>query len=236
MLTHIHASEQMLTQRICCFVAYLLLFLGWIGCNKGEEKKSAEKNYIFFLHHRFLEEHDTTAIHPEYGKAEYGAIIETFRKAGFEVFSEKRAFNTDGKEYARKIQHQVDSLLHSGVEARHITIIGCSKGGYIAQYVSTYCANPALNFVFIGCFQEGDVKELPDIQFCGNILSIYEQSDTLGVSARRRTETSRLSMPHFREIELHTQRRHGFVYKALAEWLQPCMQWARQNYELQPNK
>lgn len=203
----------------------------------GQAKpKAIKKEYLFFLHNRFVELFDLKTENPEYGRAEYKEILDSFKKDGFVVFSEKRPPDTDAKVYAQKVVTQIKGLLKSGVEPNHITVVGISKGGYIAQYVSTFLANPDVNFVFIGSFQERDLTDNPEINFCGNILSIYEATDFYGVSAVKRKETSKLKVNHFNEIELHTNLRHGFLYKAMPEWIDPCKQWARRNYDLRSNK
>lgn len=199
-----------------------------INSGKGQE---LEKNYIFFLHNRFVEANELNVPHPQYGKAEYYEILNAFRKEGFIVLSKKRKLDTEVKTYAKKICLQIDSLLKLGVRANHITVIGTSKGGYIAQYVSTFMANPDLNFVFVACFQESDLEENPDINYCGNILTIYEKSDPLGVSAITRKTSSKLKVSRFREIELNTNLRHGFQFKALPAWLGPCKRWAQRDYD-----
>lgn len=193
---------------------------------------SKNKNYIFFLHNKFVEENELNTAHPEYGKAEYNEILASFRKDNFIVFSEIRSKNTNATKYAKKIVTQIKGLLKKGISANKITVIGTSKGGYIAQYVSTYLANPDVNFVFIGCFQDTDITEIPDINFCGNILTIYEKSDIYGVSASKRKETSKLKVNHFKEIELNTNLKHGFLYKALDLWIVPSKKWANGNYDL----
>ena len=198
-------------------------------------KNEKASNHIFFLHNKFIENNSLETEDPRYGKAEYEAILASFRADGFEVHSEKRAPNTDVILYARKIVAQIDSVIATGVDPSRITVIGTSKGGYIAQYVSTYAANPKLNFVFIGCYMDGDVEELSDIQFCGNILTIYEKTDPYGVSALKRRETSTLEIPRFQEIELTTGLNHGFLYKALNEWMEPCKRWASQQYDFPSN-
>ncbi len=185
---------------------------------------------IFFLHNRFLEEHALTDSHPEYGRAEYNEIITEFEKNGFKVFSEKRNGNVNARDYALGVVRQIDSLLKSGTQPQTITVIGTSKGGYIAQYVSTLAVNPELNFVFIGCYQDSDLEEMPDINFCGNILTIYERSDPFGVSAIARKENSTCSIRHFKEIELNTGLNHGFLFKPLKDWMTPTMRWARGDY------
>ena len=199
------------------------------GCETSK-KSFQEEKYIFFLHNRFIQLFDLNVVHPEYGRAEYNEILNQFRDSGFTVLSEKRPLDTQAEEYANKIKNQIDSLLTSGVSPHHITIVGTSMGGYIAQYVSTNLKNPELNFVLIGCFMENDLQTMPEIQLCGNILSIYEKSDTLGVSMQRRIEASQNNIPHFKEIELHTNLKHGFFYHPMAEWMKPAMQWARRDY------
>jgi hypothetical protein len=196
------------------------------------QTKNADQAYVFFLHNKFIEENDLNAAHPEYGKAEYDKILESFRKDNFIVFSEKRKKNTNASDYAEKVVKQIKTLLKKGIAPGKITVIGTSKGGYIAQYVSTYLANPNVNFVFIGCFRDSDIEEIPVINFCGNILTIYEKSDIYGVSALKRKETSKLKINHFKEIELNTNLKHGFLYKALDEWIAPSKKWANGNYEL----
>lgn len=214
------------------FFAFLLAFL--LNNTAFSQRKTINKDqhYIYFFHNKFVEENDLNTAHPEYGKAEYNEILESFRKDNFIVFSEKRKKNTNASDYAEKVVKQIKTLLKKGVSPNKITVIGTSKGGYIAQYVSTYLANPDVNFVFIGCFRDVDIEEIPDINFCGNILTIYEKSDVFGVSAIRRKETSKLKINHFKEVELNTNLKHGFLYKALDEWIVPCKKWANENYDL----
>lgn len=194
--------------------------------------KEPEPKYVFFLHNKFLELFDLQEKHPEYGRAEYHEILEGFRQAGFVVISEKRTKNTDIKMYASKVMYQIGSLIRAGTKAQNITVVGTSKGGYIAQYVSTLLKNPKLNFVLVGCYQDNDLTNRPDIRLCGNVLSIYEKSDSFGVSMKKRMETSGQEIPHFKEIELHTGLKHGFLYHPMDEWMQPAMQWADGNYNV----
>lgn len=191
----------------------------------------AAQDYIFFLHNKFAEDHSLTEVHPEYGKTEYLEVLNKFKQAGFQVISEKRPTNTDVGAYTKKVVRQVDSLLKLGVKPSHITVIGTSKGGYIAQYVSSSLRNANLNFVFIGCYRDKDLTSFPGINFCGNILTIYERSDEYGVSAIKRKETSNLKVLHFKEIELNTGLKHGFLFKPLPQWIEPCIKWANRNYK-----
>lgn len=218
------------------FTKFLFTFLIILLFNHTSfsQSKTANKDqrYIFFLHNAYVEQNALDVPHPEYGKAEYNEILESFRKDNFIVFSEIRSKNTNAATYAKKIAKQINGLLKKGISANKITVIGTSKGGYIAQYVSTYLANPEVNFVFIGCFRDVDIEEIPDINFCGNILTIYEKSDIYGVSAVKRKETSKLKINHFKEIELNTNLKHGFLYKAADNWIAPSKKWANGNYDL----
>lgn len=203
--------------------SFYLLFLSCQNPN--------EQYHVFFLHNRFLETHELNEVHPQYGKVEYQKIIDAFEKENIKVISEKRIGNTDTQEYARQISRQINNLISAGVPSEKITVIGTSKGGYIAQYVSTYLNNPNVNFVFIASFQESDIENFPEINYCGNILTIFEKSDPFGVSAIQRKETSTCEIQHFKEIELNNGLNHGFIFQARADWIEPCLLWASGKYE-----
>ena len=217
------------------YIIQTFLFLVFIGCQSSKHTQNLEtdKDYIFFIHNKFLEENSDGTFSDKYNvTVDYNGILQSFKKDGFIVLSEKRIKNTDTKKYAEKIVSQIDSLIKTGVKPNHITIVGTSKGGYIAQYVSTFAKNPNLNFVFIGSFQESDIENYPEINFCGNILTIYEKSDFFGVTAIKRKETSKLKINQFKEIELNTGLKHGFLYIASDEWIKPCKMWAKRKYEM----
>ncbi|YCO56655.1 alpha/beta hydrolase [Psychroserpens sp. MEBiC05023] len=194
--------------------------------------KVYNERFVFFLHNRFLETHELEESHPEYGQTEYKEILTEFEKSGLKVISEKRSGNINARDYANDIVNQINSLISIGVNPNKITVVGTSKGGYIAQYVSTLANNPKLNFVFIASFQDHDIQNIPEINYCGNILNIFEKSDPNGVSALKRIENSTCEIVHFKEIELNTGMKHGFLFKPLAEWVDPTIKWAKGNYIL----
>ncbi|MBE9462288.1 serine hydrolase domain-containing protein [Dyadobacter subterraneus] len=192
------------------------------------------QQYVFFLHNKFIEENDLDAKHPDYGIAEYDQILDYYTKQNFVVISEKRPGKTDVKLYAQKVVNQIDSLLSKGIKPSKITVIGTSKGGYIAQFVSSLAKNKDLNYVFIGGCGEEDIVKIPDINFSGNILSIYEKSDTIGQSCTNMKLKSVNTISRYKEIELNTGLKHGFLFKALPEWLEPSSKWAKQEYGTVP--
>lgn len=193
---------------------------------------SFAQRYVFFLHNKFIEDNGTEARHPEYGTAAYSEIIDEFNRNNFNVISELRKTNTDPVEYARKIIKQIDSLINIKIPADSITVIGTSKGGFIAMMVSTLLQNENLNYVFIGCCNGVNA----DINFSGNILSIYEKSDLTGKSCAANRSYSTGMVKTYREIELDTGLKHGFLFKPLPEWLNPSMEWARHNFNFTPDE
>lgn len=208
-----------------CFIGGFILSMSF-AC-----KQDKNDRFIFFLHNRFLEEHELSELHPTFGRTEYKEILAEFEKGGLKVISEKRNGNVNAREYAVGVVHQIDSLIAMGVPPSKITVAGTSKGGYIAQYVSTLANNAALNFVFVASFRDEDLEQIPEINFCGNILTIYETTDPFGVSAIERKNTSTCVVKHFKEVELNTKMGHGFLFKPLQEWIGPTVKWANGNYE-----
>ncbi len=206
----------------------VLFCLSFFAC----EAKNDDR-FIFFLHNKFLENHELNESHPKYGRTQYNEVITEFEKNGFKVISEKRNRDTDIKEYAVGIVNQIDSLIKKGIEPKKITVIGTSKGGYIAQIVSTLANNQDLNFIFIACFRDNDIQNFTEINYCGNILTIYEKSDPYGVSALERKKMSSCEIKNFKEIELNTGMGHGFFFKPLKEWIKPAVKWASGNYSVE---
>ncbi len=210
-----------------------ILFTGILFCSTLYAcGQSNDDRFILFLHNRFLEEHGLDESHPEFGRTEYKEILREFKQSGFNVISEKRDRNVNARDHALVIVNQVDSLISNGTDPEKITIVGTSKGGYIAQYVSTFANNSKLNFVFVASFRDTDIEDIPEINYCGNILTIYENTDPFGVSAIKRKENSDCKIRHFKELELYTGLGHGFLFKPLKEWIEPTIKWANGNYEL----
>ncbi len=189
-------------------------------------QKSLQKQYVFFLHNKFLEDHSFEEKHPQYGVAEYETILNKLRDQNTVVISEKRKAGTDPSVYAEKVKKQIDSLLKKGIPAGRITVVGTSQGGYIAQYVSYYEKNPQLKFVFIGAsFKDDSLEKDKNFRLYGRILSITERSDDGHVPMSYEQRFVRSHLKDFKEIELNTGLNHGFLFKALDEWIAPTKKW-----------
>lgn len=191
------------------------------------------QRYIFYLHGKIVEDQGANAVDNSrgFGAYEYANIIAAFRKEKFSVISECRPKNTDVKQYAHKVAGQVDSLLKSGIKPGDVTVIGASKGALIAMYAATYVKNELVNYVFMSSCNDYSLDSNPDISFCGNTLSIFEKSDEIGLSCERYRQRSKLPVPHYKEIELNTGKKHGYIYKPLPEWVTPSIKWANGNYK-----
>lgn len=201
-------------------IGLLLLML----CAGSAQSQTASR-YLIFLPGRIVEEQGRRPTHPTYGVYAYDAILDSLRRAGFIVLSETRAPKTDSDAFATRISRQVDSLLRRGVPPEAITIVGFSKGGWIAILASSRLQNPALSFVFMGACGLW-ASNRPDLHVSGRILSLYETSDSLGVSCAplfmRRAPGAVVS-----EHALSLGLGHGTFFQPRSVWLAPALRWAR---------
>ncbi len=190
---------------------------------------SAQK-YLFYMHGKIVEDQGKQAVSPYFGAYQYEAILDTFRSHHFTVMSEVRKPNTDVTTYAREIKVQVDNLLLKGIPAKDITVVGASKGAIIAMLVSYYLQNSDVNFVFLAACNDDNFESFPDIKFYGNILSIYERSDDIGNTCARFKKASSATIRHYKEVEINTGLKHGFLFQPLSEWINPAIKWANGDY------
>ena len=206
--------------------AALLAILLVSGCSSGRAAPPAPASrYAFYLHGRIIEEQGRRPVDPAYGVYEYDAILDSLRHAGFTVVSEQRPPGIAIDTFVSRVTGQVDSLLRAGVPAESISVIGFSRGGAIAILASSRLDNAAINFVFMAACGPW-AFERPDIRVAGRILSLYETSDTLGISCaplfERRGAGSVVG-----EVPIALGLGHGTFYRPRAEWLAPAIAWAR---------
>lgn len=189
-----------------------------------------QQRYVFYLHGAIIESEGPNAVSSEYGPYQYFDILRTFRSENFTVLSENRKPNTDVVEYAHHIVDQINGYIKTGIEPGNITVVGASKGGLIAMFVSSFLKNPKVNFVLLACCNDNNLEQYKELNLCGNILSIYEKSDAIGHSCEKFIKRSNQSVPHYKEIVLNTGLKHGFLYRPLPEWVKPTVKWANRNY------
>lgn len=182
------------------------------------------RQYILYLHPRIVEEGGRRPSDPSYGTYEYDAILNTLRQAGFVVLSDQRPPGIGIDSFVTRTVRQVDSLLELGVHPQDITVIGFSRGGAIAILASSRLHNSAISFVFMAACGPW-AFERPEIHVTGRILSLYETSDSLGVSCAPLFER-RGTGSIVREVPLSLGLGHGTFYQPRSAWLTPALAWA----------
>lgn len=198
----------------------LLLILGALPA-QGQ----ATPRYVIYLHAKIVEETGSLLpTDPTFGVYEYDAILDSLRRPGFVVLSDQRPPKADSDSFAARVAGEVDSLLRRGVSPRAITVVGFSKGGWIAILASSRLQNPAVSFVFMAACGPWS-NDRPDLHVAGRLLSLYETSDSLGVSCApmfvRRSPGSVT-----RELALSLGLGHGTFFQPRAAWLTPAIAWA----------
>jgi hypothetical protein len=218
---------------IFLFLIPATLFLSIVSMGNAQsiyqdvpDKIDIKARYLFYLHGRIIEDEGLRPTSEKYGVYEYEKILETLKNKGFFVISEAREKNTIVSRYAQKVVSQVKVLLKAGVPPGNITVVGASKGALIAMLVSTSLGNKDVNFVFIaGC--NDMIYHKFDIDFYGNILSIYDENDEIVGTCQTFFENS-TGINKYKEIKLKVGTGHGILYKPLKEWVDPVVDWARQ--------
>lgn len=187
------------------------------------ENPDGSKKYLFYLHGLIVEEAGVRPKSEEHGYYEYELILEAFAEQGFVVISEARSQGTQVKSYAEKVATQVKALLTLGVPQNHITIVGASKGGIIAAYISNMLQEKEIQYIFLaGLFEKCLVDET--LSLYGRILSIHDRSDKLSMTPELYFTRSQ-NQGTFKKITLNLDIGHGLIYKPYPEWMQPTLDW-----------
>jgi hypothetical protein len=180
--------------------------------------------YLIYLPGRIVQEGNTRPVSPKFGVYEYEQILETFKNGGFKVISEARNQSTDVERYAATVADEIRALLIAGVPAKHITVVGASQGSWIAMLASTYLQNRNVNFVLIAaCSAEPAFLKLVNLH--GNVLSIYEKTDLAQSCVEYRRDAT--GVRDWKEVEVNTGLKHGFLFRPLKEWTEPTIAWAK---------
>lgn len=181
--------------------------------------------YVFYLHGRIVQEEGRHAVSPRYGPYAYDAIVDALAARGIVVIADARKKGTDPDAYARDVAAQVRGLLAAGVAPAHVTVIGASMGGYIALRVSSTVEDPRVGYVVLGICDEQTVPLFTG-RIHGEILSIYEASDTEGSCGALFSGSP--AVTRHAEIRLETGLAHGFLFRPLPGWVDPALRWARE--------
>ncbi len=187
---------------------------------------SKNENYLFYLHGAIVTSLGNNAIQkdfPEWGPYEYLNILDSLKKRGFNVISERRMPGVDNSIYEEKIYNQVDSLLKAGAVPRNIIIVGASAGSEIAINVSSKLKNLGIKYVIMGACWPDTYKDYLGTELYGHFLSIIETTDPHGSCLK--IFENRAYVKNYEEIKLNTGLSHGFLYKGYKSWIDPIVTW-----------
>lgn len=197
------------------------------------ETVEPDRKYLFYMHGAWPEMKGLDQPHPKFGIYEYGKIVRVLSEKGFIVISEVRTGMVDMKQYSGKVVSQVQSLLNRGVPVENITVIGHSKGGYMALMAAGMLKEPKMNFVIMaGCGKDGTplrqvfekFLDSYSAQLQGHILSLYDESDRMAGSCREAFD--RASEVQTGEIVLKTGHGHGLFFSPDPVWINEVSAWA----------
>ncbi|MGW8193112.1 MAG: alpha/beta hydrolase [Desulforhopalus sp.] len=187
------------------------------------EKPDCSKRYLFYLHGLIVEMAGTRPKSEEHGYYEYDLILKELARTGCIVISEVREKNTQIEAYAEKIANQIKQLVQKGVPAANIIVVGASKGGIIAAYVSNGLQDKEVNYLILaGLFEKCLVDA--DLKLYGKVLSIHDRADSQSMTPEIYFDRSK-GLGNFQKIVLNLDIGHGLIYRPYREWLDPMLTW-----------
>ena len=197
-----------------------VLLASAVGSSPARAQQPPGPPVVIYLHGRIVEDQGPNAVSPDYGEYRYQAIIDSLKSGGARVLGAIRRPNTNPDDYAKVVAAEVDSLLAAGIAPARITVVGFSKGGGIAIRASARLGRTDIGFVFMGACQPGPVA----LNVAGRILSLYEESDSLGRSCQSLFANALPGTEHAEQV-LHTGLRHGTFYRPIPAWLVAVGAW-----------
>ena len=189
------------------------------------ESPDPAAHYLFYLHGRIIEVQGPEAVSADFGRYEYRRILETFADRGFVVVAEVREDGA-GREFAVATARQVRRLLDAGVPARSITVVGFSKGGFLALGVSSLVGSDEVGYAILaGCGPDPGWVERMGPRIRGRFLSLLDRSDRLSPSCAPLFEAAE-QVREKGEHVFDTGLDHGLFYRPRADWVDRLVEWA----------
>ena len=184
--------------------------------------------YLLYIHPKIVEDQGLPASSPEHGDFLYDDSLEYFRRQGFTVISEQRPKNADAKTYALRGLAQINELLAASVKPENITVVGASKGSYIASLISHLAQNSSLNYVLLAGCSPDTVAYMRQnrIDLYGNILAIRDVADTKWAGSCAEVFAFSPGIRRHKEIVLTAGSGHGIIFSPLEGWVRPTQEWA----------
>ncbi|MCJ8321307.1 MAG: alpha/beta hydrolase [Colwellia sp.] len=189
---------------------------------------------MFYSHGFIVEGTNPTPKNDRWGVYEFPAIKESLADNEYNLIAYHRPKGTDPFVHANSLASDVRRLLKKGVLAKHITIMGFSRGAFITSLTSHYLEETPVNTILLaGCGRIISSK-YSDIKMNGAFLSVYETTDGASTCAKLKNRSSKLTS--FDEISITTGKEHGAFYRPITEWVVPVKQWIREKSIKQINK
>lgn len=195
--------------------------------NQLSENSNINEHYVFYSHGLIVEGKNPTPKHSRFGVYDFPAIKKALADSQYTLIAHHRPLKTDPVKYANSLSKQVSTLLNKGVQAKNITLIGFSRGGFITALASSELANKELNFVIMAACTSR-LANNEKVVIHGNLLSIYETSDRVG-SCNNVVKRNPEAINDYQEIAISTGKEHGAFYTPDPSWLIPVKKWLKRN-------
>lgn len=184
--------------------------------------------YLFFLHGRIVETDGPEGVSPDFGAYRYFDILDALNSGEHVLISEVRDTEVDAHAYASGLAEKVNTLIENGVPPDAITVVGFSKGGYIALLAAKLLQNNALNFVILaGCtpaVASGVDTGADGLR--GRILSMVDYRDDRCFSCAPLFDRNP-QLQETKDIVFQAGDGHGHFFRPDAEWIGLTLDWAR---------
>jgi len=186
------------------------------------EKIDPKAKYVFYSHGFIVEGTNPTPKHPKFGIYQFPDIKEALAASDFNLIAYHRPAKTNPQKFAIKLADDVRKLIAGGVDASQITLLGFSRGGAITAFASSNLSMEKLNTIMMASCG-GWIKNRPEVKLAGNVLSIYETSDSFGTCKTLIDRSEKVKS--FKEIAITTGKQHGAFFTPRKEWLEPVLEW-----------
>ena len=178
---------------------------------------------MFYSHGFIVEGTNPRPENERWGVYDFPAIKQSLADSEYNLIAYHRPKETDPFEHAESLAKDVQELLKNGVDAKHITIMGFSRGAFITSITSHYLqATPVKTILLAGCGRIISSK-YAHIKANGELLSVYEKSD--GASTCKKLQIRSDNLKSFEEISISTGKEHGAFYRPIPEWIMPVKRW-----------
>ncbi|ATC95353.1 alpha/beta hydrolase [Pseudoalteromonas tunicata] len=211
------------------FIIFTLLFssfsYGGEIFDSFPDKINSSDKYVFYSHGLIVEGTDPTPVHERWGQFNFPAIKEELADSSYHLIATHRPAKTHPFKYAEQLAKQVTKLLKKGVPASNISLVGFSRGGFIAAIASSNLKNMDINVVILAACTSG-LAERAKIAIYGHLFSVYETSDSVG-SCDDVVARSVGTVSSYKEISTSTGKEHGAFFTPRKEWIVPVKAWLK---------